>query len=484
MPNIAYLAGLDFDDDGRAAAPVDVDGDGDLDLVLFSLQGLRLVENTAPPRSFARVRVLDRRGNPALNAVVRLSAGGVAQQDCVRVMDGFAAQVPSDLHFGLAGADRVDRISVTWPDGSTSEVRDLPARRLLTLRQGEAEAAVAELRTWKKRRGARPAFSFATKARTLEGGEAPLAEAGLPVVVNFWSPTCAPCKEEMPALGKLAAKWAGAARFAGVSVEAADLAAVRDTARALGAAYPHFLSSPDIMRAFFGNDREAPLPSTFVFDRHGALKRVFRRTVSEGELDALLASLGDEPLSVTELDQRGARENILGRPKEAVALLRRALALDPDRPQTRYHLGVALAELREFDEALMHLRRSAELDPGYWSAHFNIAAILHNRGDFEGAVRHYQEALRLRGEDNGILLSLASSAAAANKVPLAMDCFERAVRLEPRNPTAWGAKGQFHYLLGQVPQAKECFAKALDLDPNEPNARAHMKEIRERERAR
>src|SRR5688572_1403877 len=53
----AYVLGLDFDDDGRSSAPVDIDGDGDLDLALLGLQGLRILENTAAPAHFARIRL-------------------------------------------------------------------------------------------------------------------------------------------------------------------------------------------------------------------------------------------------------------------------------------------------------------------------------------------------------------------------------------------------------------------------------------------
>src|SRR5258706_14286032 len=75
---------LDFPDDGRAVAPVDIDGDGDLDLAMLSLQGLRLMENRSPPRSFARLRLEATKGDrQAISARVRLEAGGVTQQDYV-----------------------------------------------------------------------------------------------------------------------------------------------------------------------------------------------------------------------------------------------------------------------------------------------------------------------------------------------------------------------------------------------------------------
>ena len=41
----------------------------------------------------------------------------------------FGASHPHSLHFGLGGLDRVDRIVVTWPDGSVSAHAGVATRR-------------------------------------------------------------------------------------------------------------------------------------------------------------------------------------------------------------------------------------------------------------------------------------------------------------------------------------------------------------------
>ncbi|MBI2919525.1 MAG: ASPIC/UnbV domain-containing protein, partial [Planctomycetes bacterium] len=244
--NAAYLFGLDFDDDGRAAAPVDIDGDGDLDLVLQSLQGLRLVENRMPRRHFARLRLTAAKSHPsALGALVKLTAGGVTQQSFVRMTEGFMSQVPLDLHFGLGDATAVDRIEISWPSGGPPQVLEkLPADRLLEITEGGTPRA-SELPRWPDatRPKARPAFSFDMTVPKLEGGQSVLATPGRPDILNFWSPTCAPCRKELPALAALAAKHAADAQFAGVSVETADLDSVKATVRDFNLPYPQVLAT-------------------------------------------------------------------------------------------------------------------------------------------------------------------------------------------------------------------------------------------------
>ncbi len=413
-------------------------------------------------------------------------AGGVTQQDYARLTDGFATQVPFDLHFGLGEAKLADRVVVTWPGGETQTALDVPADRLVTIRRGKDGFEARELPGWPagSRHGVRPAFSFVEAATKLEGGAGPLAAKGRPAVFNFWSPSCAPCKEELPRLAALAAQYRDVAQFAGVCVETTDLEAVRAAAKCFEIPYPLFLADEALLKSFFGTGGDVPLPSTFVFDGNGDLRRIFRREVGQEELGLLLASFSDEGTGAAELDRRGARAHHLGNDPEALEWLKKALAVDPDSMLATYHMGLVLLGLGRPEEGIAHLRRAAELDPEYWNAWYNLGAALHNRRDFKGAAEAYRNAHKLRPTDIVILLSFGNSAGKSGQAALAFECFDRAVALQPGNATAWGMKGEYHFVVGQIPAAKACFAKALAIDPNEPNSRAYGKEIENIERGR
>ncbi len=93
----------------------DLDGDGTLELLLTGdPAGLFNMPNA---NGWLRVRPLTRFGAAARGAVVRLTAGGRTQ---VRGIDGGPHEAVA--HFGLGQWDRVDAVTVGWPDGARRTV--------------------------------------------------------------------------------------------------------------------------------------------------------------------------------------------------------------------------------------------------------------------------------------------------------------------------------------------------------------------------
>jgi tetratricopeptide (TPR) repeat protein len=457
-----------------------VDGDGDLDLVLLSLQGLRLVENTCPPRSWARVRLRAEKTQwHAANAVVKVAASGVTRQDYVRLTDGFMTQVPADLHFGLGDATKIDRLEVIWPSGATQAFEGLPVSRLISIREGGAPVT-SELPRWSDadRPKAPPAFSFDLQADRLGGGRGPLAENGLPVVINFWSPSCAPCRKELPGLAAVAAQRGAEARFAGVSLETADLKAVSEAVAAFRVPYPQFVANDALVKSFFGDEKNLPIPSTFVFDGGGRLRRAFQRDILPGELSALLDSLRDEGVAVGDLERRGSRLVEQGRFEDGLRYLEQAVAALPKKAVIRYHIGIAHFSLGRDDRALAAFQAAVDLDPEFARAQINLAEVLRKVGRFDDAIAHYQAAIRIRGEDYNALFGLADAAASAGKYPAALDAFERAVKADPKPVAVLKAKAKFHGMLRQPEEAKKCLQRVLELEPGDAEAKKALAELR------
>jgi TolB-like protein/tetratricopeptide (TPR) repeat protein len=104
----------------------------------------------------------------------------------------------------------------------------------------------------------------------------------------------------------------------------------------------------------------------------------------------------------------------LGRADEAIAELKRAIALDPLSLVINTDLGNTYYRARRFDEAIKQLRRTIDLDPGFYYARWNLGSALAAKGDLGAAIEEYQKARGLN-DDPSMLGLLGNAYAAAGK---------------------------------------------------------------------
>ncbi len=128
---------------GRGAAYADIDADGDLDL-LITQNGRRpvLLRNDQNGRHhWLRVRLQGRQGNrDAIGALVELRAGGELQRRLLMPSRGYLSQMEFPLTFGLGDTDRVDALTVIWPDGSRQQVKVERVDTSIVIRQAQSAA--------------------------------------------------------------------------------------------------------------------------------------------------------------------------------------------------------------------------------------------------------------------------------------------------------------------------------------------------------
>jgi hypothetical protein len=124
---------------GRGAAFGDYNNDGQIDVAfsnvndrpdLFRLRG-------DPAHHWITVKLVGVVSNrDAIGARIRCVAAGGQQWQEVRGGGSYLSQNEFRVHFGLAGATRVDRLEVRWPNGREERWENLPADTFQTVQEG------------------------------------------------------------------------------------------------------------------------------------------------------------------------------------------------------------------------------------------------------------------------------------------------------------------------------------------------------------
>ncbi len=123
----------------------------------------------------------------------------------------------------------------------------------------------------------------------LDGGSEQLsAHRGTPVVLNFWSSTCAPCLQEMPAIQHVSAAQEGKVTVLGVDVTDTERAGT-DMVRRTGVTYRNARDPKAQVMAAFGG---TALPRTVVIGADGTVLDTHSGALSAAELTDLLRRNG------------------------------------------------------------------------------------------------------------------------------------------------------------------------------------------------
>ncbi len=133
----------------RGAAFGDLDNDGDIDIVINPSVGApEVLRNDGGERAawcFVRL-VGSGKNRDAIGARVAITAGGRSQWAERRSSSSYLSVNDPRLHFGLGAATGIDQLEVRWPSGKVETHRNLPANRLVTVREGQTGVEAAELR--------------------------------------------------------------------------------------------------------------------------------------------------------------------------------------------------------------------------------------------------------------------------------------------------------------------------------------------------
>jgi hypothetical protein len=125
----------------RGAAFGDFDNDGDVDVLVMNMnEPPSLLRNELQSANgWLEVKLEGTRSNRSgLGASVVVTVGERKQARAALSQASYYSHDDLRLHFGLGRAAKADKVEVRWPSGLVETWKDVPGRRVVTLREGSA----------------------------------------------------------------------------------------------------------------------------------------------------------------------------------------------------------------------------------------------------------------------------------------------------------------------------------------------------------
>jgi tetratricopeptide (TPR) repeat protein len=158
----------------------------------------------------------------------------------------------------------------------------------------------------------------------------------------------------------------------------------------------------------------------------------------------------------------------LKRPDEARAEYERATTLDPKMSEAFLNLGILLSE-KDPAAAVPPLRRAVDLLPAQSRPRFLLGHAQERAGDIPAAVESYEAALRLDPRDVETVIHLGNLYVGLKRYSDAETKFRAALEIEPKSPPA--LLGLAQTLDAQKkPEAAAAYRDYLAVQPNTPGA--------------
>jgi tetratricopeptide (TPR) repeat protein len=144
---------------------------------------------------------------------------------------------------------------------------------------------------------------------------------------------------------------------------------------------------------------------------------------------------------------------------------REVLRIEPQNFKAHIHLGIALSEQGQYDEALEHFNMAVQIDPDSQEGHYNLGSALLLQGRLDEAAVHLQEAIRIKSEPK-TLNKLGTVYLRQGKTDDAIVHYEYSVELKPDQPQVHRDLGIIFHQQGNFERVIYHWEKALEFDPD------------------
>jgi tetratricopeptide (TPR) repeat protein len=156
----------------------------------------------------------------------------------------------------------------------------------------------------------------------------------------------------------------------------------------------------------------------------------------------------------------------MGKTKEGVAAIRRAIKLAPHASSYRANLGEVLRNHGDLADALIELIEAVRLDPRNAEAHNNLGIVRYEKKEYEQAVAAYRQALAINPRFAEAYNNLGNSLRMVPDLEGAQLAYEKALGQREVYPEAYNNLGTLLREQGKDEQAEHALRKAIAQNPS------------------
>jgi Flp pilus assembly protein TadD len=158
----------------------------------------------------------------------------------------------------------------------------------------------------------------------------------------------------------------------------------------------------------------------------------------------------------------------LGKPGQAVDLLREVVRQHPEMAAAQLGLGMALSADGKFEEASRALEDAARRDPGNAVAHHALGVVSLRQGQAERALVSFDKALSLRKDFANSVLARGDALQMLGRHEQAIEAYQRAARLLPQSVVPHLQRARALERMEKFAEAEAAYREGLKVGPNDP----------------
>ena len=172
------------------------------------------------------------------------------------------------------------------------------------------------------------------------------------------------------------------------------------------------------------------------------------------------------PLPAKHYSNLGMVYSRQGKPDEALAVLKRALSIDPYCFEAHFTLGNVYREQGAFNEAIDCYKKTLQINPDFAEAHNNLGMTYGKKGLLDEAIAEFNRALTINPTLVDAHYNRGTAYGKQGTLEKALSDFKKELVIHPDNANAHFNLGMVYLKKGMQDKAIAEFKRAITIDPD------------------